>query len=67
MGEVYLAQQRSMDRFVALKILVPSRLADDPALVDRFLQEVRTAARLDHPNIVTAYEAGEDGGLLPGH
>ena len=63
MGEVYLAHQRSLDRDVALKIL-PSLVTRDKDDTDRFLQEVRLLARLDHPNIVTAYEAGEDDGVL---
>ena len=62
MGEVYLATQRSMHRDVALKIL-PSQFAMQEGAVDRFLQEVRMAARLNHPNIVRAYEAGEDHGV----
>jgi len=62
MGEVYLATQRSMHRDVALKIL-PSQFAMQGEAVDRFLQEVRMAARLNHPNIVRAYEAGEDHGV----
>lgn len=42
-----------------MKIL-PTQMRADQELVDRFLQEVRVLARLDHPNIVAAYEAGED-------
>ncbi|MBM4153589.1 MAG: hypothetical protein FJ221_00960 [Lentisphaerae bacterium] len=62
MGEVYLARQLSMDRPVALKILAAhARSREDK---ERFIQEVRTLARLEHPNIVTAHEAGEDGGHL---
>lgn len=61
MGEVFLARQISMDRDVALKIL-PRTLTTDKEEVERFLNEVRTAARLEHPNIVTAHEAGEDAG-----
>jgi len=61
MGEVYLATQLSMDRQVAVKILPPA-LTTDRAFVDRFLLEVRTAAKLEHPNIVTAFDAGEDAG-----
>ncbi|NCC52645.1 MAG: hypothetical protein EOM20_15700, partial [Spartobacteria bacterium] len=62
MGEVYLAHQLSMDRDVALKIL-PGHLTLQEDLLQRFLNEVRVAARLEHPNIVTAYEAGEDEGV----
>ncbi|MDZ4199088.1 MAG: hypothetical protein U1E27_07375, partial [Kiritimatiellia bacterium] len=61
MGEVYLARQLSMDRDVALKIL-PTRLLSQKDLVDRFLNESRLLARLEHPHIVTAHEAGQDGG-----
>ncbi len=62
MGEVYLARQLSMGRKVALKILPPQFSVDDEN-VRRFTQEVRTAAQLEHPNIVVAYEAGDDGGV----
>ena len=62
MGEVYLARQLSMDRDVALKVL-PAGFASNPGDVEHFLREVRLAAKLDHPNIVTAFDAGEDGGL----
>ncbi len=63
MGEVYLARQLSLDRDVALKIFPPDWAADRER-VQRFLNEVRLLARLEHPNIVTAYEAGEDDGVL---
>lgn len=63
MGEVYLARQLSLDRDVALKIL-PARFAGQREDVERFLREMRLLARLDHPHIVTAYEAGEDAGVL---
>jgi len=62
MGVVYRARQLSMDRDIALKIL-PSHLTANEAIRARFLNEVRMAARLDHANIVTAYEAGRDGDL----
>jgi len=62
MGEVFLARQLSMDRDVAIKIL-PQALTSDKEEVERFLNEVRLGARLEHPNIVTAYEAGEDAGV----
>jgi len=61
MGSVYLATQLSMDRDVALKVLSPA-LSNDRQFVDRFLREVRVLARLEHPNIVVAHEAGEDDG-----
>lgn len=62
MGEVYLATQLSMDREVALKIL-PETMTRKPDAVERFLQEVRMAAKVNHPHIVTAFEAGEDDGI----
>ncbi|RKY15710.1 MAG: hypothetical protein DRQ55_19210, partial [Planctomycetota bacterium] len=61
MGDVFLATQESLQRRVALKIL-KSRLANDHTFVERFRQEARAAARLNHPNIVTVYDVGEDNG-----
>ncbi len=63
MGQVYLALQLSLDRPVALKIL-PEAVAVDPAKAQRFINEVHMLARLEHAHIVTAHEAGEDGGVL---
>jgi WD40 repeat protein len=62
MGAVYRAEHRRMQRLVALKIINPGLMAK-PATVERFQQEVRAAARLHHPNIVTAYDADQAGGL----
>jgi serine/threonine protein kinase len=62
MGEVYLATQLSLERDVALKIL-PSRFTRENSFVVRFLKEVHYQAKMDHPNIVTAYDAGEDNGV----
>ena len=61
MGQVYKARHRRMDRIVALKILPEGAITSADALA-RFHQEVQTAAKLHHPNIVTAYDAGEIGG-----
>jgi hypothetical protein len=60
MGVVYKAVHRLMDRVVALKI-IDQRLTDRPAFVERFRREVKAAARLAHPNIVTAYDADQAG------
>ena len=57
MGQVFRARHRTMDREVAIKIL-PRSVSDDPVAVDRFYAEVRATARLMHPNIVTAFDAG---------
>ena len=61
MGTVYLARQSSLDRFVALKIL-PLDLAHDHEFLERFRREARAATRLNHPNIVLAYDVGVAGG-----
>jgi len=61
MGEVYLATQLSLDRQVALKVLRPE-LTRDRQVVERFIHEVRNTAKLEHPNVVTAHEAGTDSG-----
>lgn len=62
MGEVYLARQLSLERDVALKLL-PSQYTHQSSFIVRFLKEVHYQAKLDHPNIVTAYDAGEDNGV----
>ncbi|MDA1014001.1 MAG: serine/threonine-protein kinase [Planctomycetota bacterium] len=58
MGVVYRAVHRRMKRTVALKVLHPI-VANDPLRLKRFQREAETAARLSHPNIVTAHDAGE--------
>jgi|GEM_PF-809850 len=63
MGDVYVARQLSMDRLVALKVL-PQALTRKASVVERFRHEVRMSARLEHPHVVTAFEAGEDFGYL---
>lgn len=57
MGAVYKAEHRRMKRVVALKVL-PSNVMHDKAAIARFEREVRAAARINHPHIVTAYDAG---------
>lgn len=56
MGVVYRARHTIMERVVALKVL-PKSVADNPSAVMRFQREVVAAAKLVHPNIVTAYDA----------
>lgn len=60
-GNVYLAEQSSMQRFVALKVL-PKDFIKDKKIITRFLKEVQLSGQLNHPNIVTTIDAGEDKG-----
>jgi serine/threonine-protein kinase len=61
MGVVYRARDTRLDRVVALKRLSP-HLADHPRAVALLLQEARSAARLNHPNIVTVYDVDHEDG-----
>lgn len=61
MGTVYRARDPGLDRLVALKTVSPGLLNEGDALA-RFQREARAAAKLQHPNIVTIHELGEDGG-----
>jgi predicted Ser/Thr protein kinase len=63
MGTVYRATQLSLERVVALKVLT-AELSSDPAFRERFRREGLLQAALDHPHIVTVYEAGEADGRL---
>jgi serine/threonine protein kinase len=63
MGQVFKARHRRMKRIVALKVL-PPRSGHSADSIDRFQREVEAAAKLSHPNIVTAYDAGEQNGIL---
>jgi serine/threonine protein kinase len=62
MGSVFKAEHRMMERPVALKV-ISRALTDDQAAIERFRREVRTAAKLSHPNIVTAFDAEQVGDL----
>jgi len=62
MGEVYLAQDTKLDRKIALKIL-PADLAANQDRMRRFVQEAKAAAALNHPNIATIHEIGENEGV----
>jgi eukaryotic-like serine/threonine-protein kinase len=60
MGAVFRAHDAKLDRQVALKLLPPDQ-TDDPEVVQRFYQEGRSAAQLDHENIARVYSLGQDG------
>src|SRR5215471_3174877 len=61
MGEVYLAQDTSeLERTVAIKLL-PPEVAADPKRMQRFIQEAKTVSALNHPNVLTIHEFGQEG------
>jgi len=60
MGAVWKARDARLGRMVAIKVL-----KDDEGDIPRLVQEARTAAQLNHPNIVTIHEIGEQAGLGP--
>jgi len=62
MAIVYKAFQPSLGRYVALKVL-PEYFQHDPEFIARFQREARAAAQLNHPNIVTIYDVGEQAGV----
>src|ERR1700719_4048421 len=61
MGIVYKARDTHLDRFVALKILPPDKIADADRKV-RFVKEAKAASALHHPNIITIHDIAQDGG-----
>ena len=61
MGVLYRARDTRLGRTVAIKLLRPETVAD-PERARRFLQEARAASALNHPNIVTVHDIGDDGG-----
>ena len=63
MGVVYRATEIDLGRLVALKLIAPE-LAGDPSFRTRFERECRTAASIDHPNVIPIFDAGEEDGLL---
>jgi eukaryotic-like serine/threonine-protein kinase len=62
MGEVYRARDARLNREVAIKIL-PASFSADPDRLQRFAQESRAAAALNHPNILSIYDIGDDNGM----
>ena len=63
MGVVYRAQHMNLQRRAAIKIIAPE-FADTKGFRSRFIREARIAAALQHPNIVTVYDAGQSGQTL---
>lgn len=62
MGVVYKARQKTLNRFVALKLLAPERVLD-PQFAERFTREAQALAALNHPNIITIHDFGQAGGF----
>jgi serine/threonine protein kinase len=63
MAVVFLAQDLVLERRVAIKVLPPD-MTRDPQLILRFQQEAKTAAKLDHPNIIPIYRVESEAGLV---
>ena len=62
MGAVFLAQDLTLEREVAIKVLPPD-FSTDPQVIKRFQQEAKTAAKLDHPNIIPIYRVESEAGI----
>jgi serine/threonine-protein kinase len=63
MGVVYRARDRQLDEVVALKLLRPEAMVQDPSLLERFKQEIKLARRITHRNVVRTHDFGEAGGV----
>ena len=62
MGYVYLAKQSSMQRLVALKVIMKTLIGQtDSSIIDMFNKEIQLSGTLNHPNIIKAIDAGENG------
>ncbi|MDA3963270.1 MAG: FapA family protein [Planctomycetota bacterium] len=63
MGRVYRAEQSALGREVALKVMMPSLMARKE-VNERFLREARAAAGINHPNVITCFDVGQEKGML---
>src|SRR5260370_42694220 len=63
MGAVYQARQVTMDRMVALKLILPE-IVRSPAAAARFHREMKLTAKIEHPNTIRVYDFGETEGRL---
>jgi len=63
MGQVYRARDTRLDRSVAIKVL-SDQISHDPQFKDRFQREARVISQLEHPNICSLYDVGEDAGMF---
>ncbi len=63
MGVVYRAADRTLDETVALKVLRPELVQDDPSLLGRFKQEIRLARKITHRNVLRTHDFGEADGI----
>jgi beta-lactam-binding protein with PASTA domain/predicted Ser/Thr protein kinase len=61
MADVFLATDERLERPVAVKV-IHTHLASDPRFTDKFIREAKTAAKLNHPNLVNVFDQGSDGG-----
>lgn len=64
MARIYKGLDKRLQRYAAVKVLMRELLDSDESLPERFAREARAVAQLDHPNIVTVYQTGEQDGYM---